>query len=203
MLRITGGSLRGRMLMTLPPDDRVRPTTARMRETLFSMLGTGVEGAWVLDLFAGGGTLGIEAMSRGARGALFVERDAAIVALIRKNLATCGLEARATVVREDVERAGVVASIRREAMARFEAWRGFDLIFMDPPYHAGLLAPTLAMLADSTLLAPDAVAIAEHDALAVAKGVAPAWRPMHNRRQGESQVSFWRWRGEATETGRS
>lgn len=202
MLKITGGSLRGRLL-TLPEDDRVRPTTARMRETLFSMLGTRVEGAWVLDLFAGGGTLGIEALSRGARGALFVERDEAVVALIRKNLLSLGLEARAEVRRDTVPGTGIVESIRRAALSRFAGWPGFDLVFMDPPYHSGLLAPTLAMVANATLLAPDAVAVAEHETLAVAKGVAPAWRPMHNRRQGESQVSFWRWRGEVAETGRS
>ncbi|MEO5344872.1 MAG: 16S rRNA (guanine(966)-N(2))-methyltransferase RsmD [Magnetococcus sp. YQC-9] len=201
MVRVSGGVLRGRVLAALP-DERVRPTTGRMRETIFSLLGPRIVDLWVLDLFAGSGILGIEALSRGARAAVFVERDPQIAALLERNLASLRLEARARVCVDSVVRPGVAAQLRQETRTLFDDWRTFDLIFMDPPYHAGLLAPTLAMLAGSALLAPEAMVVAEHETTSVAKGVAPGWRPMHNRRQGESQVSFWQWRGEATKTGR-
>jgi 16S rRNA (guanine966-N2)-methyltransferase len=124
-MRVVAGEFRGRRLAA-PRGMRTRPTADRVREALFSMLGD-VTGACVLDLYAGSGALGIEAMSRGAESAQFVERDARAAAVIERNLAALGLDE--PVLRQDVLR----------FLARHEGM--FDLVFCDPPYDS---APRLA-----------------------------------------------------------
>ena len=119
-MRVVAGEFRGRRLAA-PRGARTRPTADRVREALFSMLGD-VSGARVLDLYAGSGALGIEALSRGADSAVFVERDPRAVAAIERNLASLGLEQQ--VVRQDAVR----------FLARAEGM--FDLVFCDPPYDA-------------------------------------------------------------------
>ena len=128
-MRVVAGEFRGRRLAA-PRGARTRPTADRVREALFSMLGD-VSGARVLDLYAGSGALGIEALSRGAESAVFVERDARAGAVIERNLASLGLEQR--IVRQEVER----------FLARTQGT--FDLVFCDPPYDsASRLAGPLA-----------------------------------------------------------
>jgi 16S rRNA (guanine966-N2)-methyltransferase len=134
-VRVVAGEFRGRRLAA-PRGRRTRPTADRVREALFSMLGD-VSGASVLDLYAGSGALGIEALSRGADSAVFVERDVQAVRMIERNLASLGLEQR--VVRRDV-----VAFLARAEGA-------FDLVFCDPPYDsasrlAGVLSERLPAL---------------------------------------------------------
>jgi 16S rRNA (guanine966-N2)-methyltransferase len=119
-VRVVAGEFRGRRLQA-PRGARTRPTADRVREALFSMLGD-VSGARVLDLYAGSGALGIEALSRGAESALFVERDARAAAAIERNLASLGLDE--PVVRQDAVR----------FLARAKGT--FDLVFCDPPYDA-------------------------------------------------------------------
>jgi 16S rRNA (guanine966-N2)-methyltransferase len=138
-LRIVAGDFKGRRLRA-PRGPRTRPTADRVREALFSMLGQ-VTGARVLDLYAGSGALGIEALSRGAASAVFVERDPRAAAAIAANLDSLGLE----------------AEVQRQDALRFlaRAQGGFDLVFCDPPYDsgariAGSLAERLpAVLADN------------------------------------------------------
>jgi 16S rRNA (guanine966-N2)-methyltransferase len=128
-VRVVAGQFRGRRLQA-PRGMRTRPTADRVREALFSMLGD-VGGARVLDLYAGSGALGIEALSRGAASALFVERDPRAAAVVERNLASLGLEER--VVRQD--------ALRFLARAKGP----FDLVFCDPPYDsASRLAGSLA-----------------------------------------------------------
>jgi 16S rRNA (guanine966-N2)-methyltransferase len=128
-VRVVAGEFRGRRLAA-PRGSRTRPTADRVREALFSMLGD-VSGARVLDLYAGSGALGIEALSRGAKGAVFVERDTRAAAVIERNLASLGLSER--VVRQDA----------LGFLARAEGT--FDLVFCDPPYDsASRLAGPLA-----------------------------------------------------------
>jgi 16S rRNA (guanine966-N2)-methyltransferase len=131
-VRVVAGEFRGRRLAA-PRGARTRPTADRVREALFSMLGD-VSGARVLDLYAGSGALGIEALSRGAESAVFVERDPRAVAAIERNLESLGLE-------EDVQRQDVARFLRRGAGT-------YDLVFCDPPYDsatrlAGLLTEHL------------------------------------------------------------
>jgi 16S rRNA (guanine966-N2)-methyltransferase len=134
-LRVVAGEFKGRRLVA-PRGTRTRPTADKVREALFSMLGD-VEGARVLDLYAGSGALGIEALSRGAASAVFVERDPRAVAAIERNLEP--LDVEATVARADASR----------WLAREEG--RYDLVFCDPPYdvasrQAGVLAERLAAL---------------------------------------------------------
>jgi 16S rRNA (guanine966-N2)-methyltransferase len=146
-LRVVAGTFKGRRLAA-PRGTRTRPTADRVREALFSMLGD-VEGARVLDLYAGSGALGIEALSRGADSAVFVERDAPAVAAIERNLAAVGVEAK--VLRQDVMRflAGADGP--------------FDLVFCDPPYDsASRLAGPLAERLPA-LIAEDARIVTESD----------------------------------------
>jgi len=122
-VRIAGGELRGRRIQV--PDRGVRPTSGRAREAVFDVLGPRlVRGATVLDLYAGTGALGIEALSRGAREARFLEGSPAVARALRENLARLGLSERGTVHRADLARAELPA----------EAGGPFDLVFLDPPY---------------------------------------------------------------------
>jgi len=132
--------------------DRLRPTAARVRAGLYDSLGEWVAGRAVLDLFAGTGALGIEALHRGARRAVFVECDAARVRALREQLRRQGLEQRAVVRREDA-----VEAPRRLA----RAGEVFDLVLLDPPYGTGLIARSLAVIADSGVLASGGLIVAE------------------------------------------
>jgi 16S rRNA (guanine966-N2)-methyltransferase len=138
-MRVTGGRLAGRRLR-VPRGDRVRPTADRVRESLFAHLDHrgALVGRRVLDLFAGSGALGIEALSRGAREAVFVERVPPVVAALRANLEALDLAAEARVVRADVR-----SALRRLAAAG----ERFELILLDPPYGDPHLAEILEGLA--------------------------------------------------------
>lgn len=124
-MRVVTGIARGKNLITLPGDD-LRPTGARVKEGLFSAIQFDVEGRRVCDLFAGCGQLGIEALSRGAERAVFVDESAAAVNVIKDNLKNCGLEKNATVIKNDF---ASYLSFCKET---------FDIIFIDPPYRKGL-----------------------------------------------------------------
>jgi len=151
-MRIVAGQARGRKLAA-PPGREVRPTSDRVREALFSILGPAVRGARVLDLFAGSGALGIEALSRGAAHAVFVDRAGAAVATVRRNLEATGFTARARVVRADALRA--LDRLGREGAA-------FDLAFVDPPYSGGLREAALARLVARGVLAAAGRVVVEH-----------------------------------------
>jgi 16S rRNA (guanine966-N2)-methyltransferase len=148
-MRVTGGELGGRRLVA--PPSGVRPTADRVREALFARL-SDLDGVCVLDLYAGTGALGIEALSRGAERAVFVERSHASLAALRRNLRTLELDERARVVRGDV----------RSALRRLsgEGLR-FDLVLADPPYADRELSAPLALLVSGRLLAPGATVVVE------------------------------------------
>jgi len=147
-MRVTGGSLAGRVLRA--PRSGARPSADRVREALFARLD--VSDAWVLDLYAGSGALGIEALSRGAVGCAFVERSAHCAAVLRENLAALALGERAELIAGDAVRA-----LRRLA----EAGRRFDLVLLDPPYASDEAGRALAALAGSELLPEGAMVVIE------------------------------------------
>jgi len=153
--RITGGTLRGRILAT-PRGDGVRPTTSRVRESIFSILGHQLGGLSVLDLCAGAGTLGIEAASRGARSVVFVENDRGHAQSLRKNLELLDGLAEHQVIQADA--AGAARILLRQG-ARF------DLVFLDPPYASDVAERTLTSLgaAAPELLNDDARIAVETD----------------------------------------
>jgi 16S rRNA (guanine966-N2)-methyltransferase len=149
VMRVIAGRLGSRRLRAAPKG--VRPTGDRVRESLFAALGD-VEGARVLDLFAGTGALGIEALSRGAGYAVFVERARASLAVLRGNLADLELGATSQVLPIDAQRALALLAGRHEC---------FDLILVDPPYDAGLGAPVLESLLRLELVAPGGSVVVE------------------------------------------
>ena len=144
-MRVITGSARGRKLQE-PKDPSVRPTTDMVKEAIFSIVQFDVPGRRVLDLFAGTGQLGIEALSRGARECVFVDNSPASLALVRKNLAICGMEG--TVVRSD-------------ALAFLRHAGKFDLVFVDPPYQAGLYGDVLDALFSFDILNEGGIILVE------------------------------------------
>ncbi|MCS7294824.1 MAG: 16S rRNA (guanine(966)-N(2))-methyltransferase RsmD [Chloroflexota bacterium] len=175
-LRVTGGEARGTPLAE-PRGVRLRPTTGLVREALFNILGEKVRGARVLDLFAGTGALGIEALSRGAASAVFVERDRETCQTILRNLAAAGYAERGTVIRGRLP----------EALQWIEG--PFDIVLLDPPYGAPEGGETLAAV--SRLLAPGGVVVYEH-----ASRYNPPGRPtglvlVDERTYGDTTLSFY------------
>ena len=185
-LRIVAGAWRGRRIAV--PRGAVRPTADRVREAWMSIVGPALDGARVLDLCAGSGALGLEALSRGADHADFVEKDPKVLATLRANLATLGAEARALVHRSEALRfleteGGQAASaIPRDPMPRW------DVAFADPPYHQG----TAVALAERWLRAPFAAIFGiEHEAaLTLPEAVAPA--TSDRRPYGDTALTIYR-----------
>jgi len=182
-VRIVGGRLRGRTLAA-PKGDAVRPTSDRTRESLFNILAHAyadpVTGARVLDLFAGTGALGIEALSRGAAFALFVDDGAEARALIRQNIDTLGLGAATRVFRRDATRLGAAHPVEP-----------FSLVFLDPPYRKGMAERALASLREGGWLVPDALVVVEEAADA---GLAPpeGFAELERRTYDDTVIAFLR-----------
>ena len=147
-MRVITGSARGRMLKTLK-GDATRPTTEKVKEAIFSAVQFNIEGRRVLDLFAGSGQLGIEALSRGAITATFVDSSREAVGIIRENLQTTGFTAQSIVLCRDAQ--SVLIGITE----------AFDLVFVDPPYALNKIPSLLPALLPH--LAPGATVICEHE----------------------------------------
>jgi 16S rRNA (guanine966-N2)-methyltransferase len=182
-MRIVGGELRGRALAS-PPGTAIRPTADRLRQAVFDILvhahGDPLRGARVLDLFAGTGALGIEALSRGAAYALFVETGAEARATIRRNIEAFGLTGRTRVFRRDATSLGPAGNIAP-----------FDLAFADPPYGQGSGERALAAAISGGWLTPGALAVLE-EAAATDIVPVPGLEAVDTRRFGGSQVAFFR-----------
>ena len=186
-MRIVGGQFRGRPLAA-PSDDRTRPTSDRVRESVFNILEHGVAdfslaGVRVLDLFAGTGALGLEALSRGGVFCLFVEEDAAARGLIRRNIETLGLT-------------GVTKVFRRDATDLGPAGNrgGFGLVFLDPPYEKGLAPRALASAAAGGWLCAGAIAVIE-DSKRAAIALPASFTAIAQRTWGDTLVLFTRFAG--------
>ena len=151
-MRVIAGSARSMPIRTIKGMD-ARPTTDRTKETLFNILQTRIPSCRFLDLFAGTGAIGIEALSRGASAAFFVEKDRRMQALIEENLRFTKLIDRAKIIKGDV--AAVLPTLAAED--------AFDIIFMDPPFRKDLEKNTLLLLADLSLLADDGMIVVEAD----------------------------------------
>src|SRR5215210_82372 len=182
MMRIVGGRLRGRAL-TGPKNDAIRPTADRLRESLFNILlhgyGDPVTGARVLDLFAGTGALGLEAMSRGAAFALFVDDGAEARALIRGNVEALGLGGTTRIFRRDASKLGAVHPVEP-----------FSLVFADPPYGRELAELALASARDGRWLTPEALIVAEEAANAFQ--VPPGFEEVERRAYDDTEFTFLR-----------
>jgi 16S rRNA (guanine966-N2)-methyltransferase len=183
-MRIVGGRLRGRPLAA-PRGNAIRPTSDRLRESLFNILehGYGLPGGStrVLDLFAGTGALGLEALSRGAAYALFVEASVEGRGLIRTNIEALALTGATRILRRDATdlgRAGTIAP--------------FDLVFADPPYGKGLGEKAVASAAAGGWLAPGALCVLEERA-GVEDALSAEFQALDRRTTGDSQLTFAQW----------
>lgn len=189
-MRVIAGSLKGRRLTT-PSWDGLRPTSDRLRETLFNVLSFRAVGARVLDLFAGTGALGIEAYSRGAALVVFVERDPRAETLIRENLRRCGIAE--TPAGGGAQQGCVI--IRATAARALETMRGrvdvtpFDIVLLDPPYEQ---APETALDGVDAVVAASGVAVLEHATRTQAPERAGRLVRYRDLPSGDSTLSFYR-----------
>lgn len=182
-MRITGGEFGGRNLF-VPKTGDIRPTQDRVREALFSMLQTEIPGCDFLDLFAGTGSAGLEALSRGAASATFVELNPKHIDVLRRNIGTLAGPGRAA----DVVRADVYRWLGRYA------GEGFSVAFADPPYALGEekgYACVLATLAERGVVRPGGVFAAEMTA-AQKVDPAPGWELVRERDYGKTRLALWR-----------
>jgi 16S rRNA (guanine966-N2)-methyltransferase len=182
-MRIVGGRFRGRGL-SAPKTQAIRPTADRLRESLFNILAhthdDPIEGARVLDLFAGTGALGLEALSRGAAFALFVDDGAEARALLRANVETLGLGGAIKIFRRDATKLGPVSPLMP-----------FSLAFLDPPYGKGMAERALASARDGGWLVPDALVVVEE--AAESKFSAPdGFAEIKRRDYGDTELVFLR-----------
>jgi 16S rRNA (guanine(966)-N(2))-methyltransferase RsmD len=180
-LRIIGGTLRGKKLRPLRGMN-IRPTTDFVRESIFNILADRVQGAVVLDLFAGTGTLGIEALSRGAASATFVDNRRQAIGNILENVAACHLAEQTQILKRDISRGlGFLKATGRT----------FDLVFMDPPYEKGFVVKTLESLGRCHCVGSNACVVAEHSLREELPGKAGGFQQTRKRKYGNTLVSFY------------
>jgi len=182
-MRIIGGEARGRRFV-LPDGLNIRPTSDRIKESLFNILPV-VEGLRFLDLFAGTGSVGMEALSRGAVRAVFVDEDRRCIDAIRVHLTRFGFGRRQECFSTTADRAVQTLGERGER---------FDVIFMDPPYDEGFVGRTLQTINDSRILAEDGMVSVQHSARESDEETAGRLKRMDERVYGDSVLSFWKWR---------
>jgi 16S rRNA (guanine966-N2)-methyltransferase len=188
-MRIIAGTFRSRQLKSLK-GMALRPTSDKLRETLFNVLGKLVVDSRFVDLFAGTGAVGIEALSRGARAAIFVEKYPPAVALIKKNLESLEIRKAARVLPLDT-----LQSLKRLAAEPAAANARIDILFLDPPYAEKLqYANVLSFLGEMNLLAENAVVIAEHQRSLDLPETFGKLERVRVLRQGDAALSFFRFR---------
>lgn len=184
-MRITGGQFGGRNLK-VPKSDLIRPTQDRVREAVFNIIQFELPGKDFLDLFAGSGAVGIEALSRGADKVVFVEKERRHLAVLKENLSALRLEEQSG--SPDVIAADVYAFINRYSGP------GFDIVFADPPYALGEekgYASVLATAAARGLVRPGGLFIAEMTAVQNAEET-PGWELVRDRIYGKTRICLWR-----------
>lgn len=178
-MRILSGKYKGRVLK-MPKG--IRPTQDKVRKALFDILRGWIEDARVLELFAGSGAVGIEALSEGAKGAVFIEQDSQCVKVIQENLQALG-----------IKDALVLAVDACSAVQKFAAQKkAFELVFLDPPYYEDMAKKTLQCLGDYDILTANGLAVVEHfkrDQLPEKAGTLVLWRM---EKYGDSMLSFYR-----------
>jgi 16S rRNA (guanine966-N2)-methyltransferase len=180
-MRIISGQTKGRALRA-PRGRGVRPTSSKVREALFSILSERIEGAFVLDLFAGSGALGIEALSRGAAGVVFVDQAAESLRALVANIDACGYGDRATVHRGNslkfLKEPGTYAG-------------SFDVVLADPPYHTGILRKLLPLLSRGDIMKPSGIMVIEHFHKTVLPERIGPLSSFRSERYGDTVLAFY------------
>lgn len=177
MMRVITGSARGRKLETLYGEEVTRPTTESVKEALFSMIQFELEDKKVIDLFAGSGQLGIEALSRGARHCTFLENNREALKIVQKNVTHCGFEDRSNI-------------IFAEASSYLLRKENFDIAFLDPPYNKGLIDKCLPLLLK--LMSDDGIVVCETSANENLPESINGWYADRSRRYGKTKLTLYR-----------
>ena len=184
-MRVIAGEARGRRLEALPGTDVTRPTLSQVKEAMFSIVQFDLPGARVLDLYAGSGQLGIEALGRGAARCVFLDENREAVNIVMKNCKNCGVFDRSRV---NIGEAARFLSACREQ---------FDLVLLDPPYQAELLEAAIAHIARHDLLTPHGMMAAEHPADKTLPALSAPYRMGRTYRYGKIAVTIYHRDGEA------
>ena len=181
-MRVIGGEFKGRRLL-VPRGGKIRPTSDRVREAIFDILGPVWTFQRALDLFAGTGSLGIEALSRGADSGLFIDNSRQSINLVKKNLKICGYEDSGSVIKRDL-RTGLPQAhwIFREKI---------DLVFIDPPYGKGLISRMLEIINENDILSADSVIVAESSKEDILPAVSGSLRLIDTRIYGETKLDIF------------
>ena len=179
-MRVIGGNLKGKKLYSIR-GTTIRPTADRLRESIFNILAFHVQDAVVLDLFAGTGALGIEALSRGAESAVFVDNNRKILSVIERNIKLCAVDKRANIIKWNIiKNLNCLKSIRT----------AFDLVFLDPPYNQNMVKTSLFNLDHSRSLAREACIVVEHSPLEAIPQDLLTFELADQRKYGKTLVSF-------------
>lgn len=177
-MRIITGSLRGRKLSTLE-GEHTRPTADRVKQAVFNILQFDIEGRAVLDLFAGSGQLGLEALSRGARSCVFVENDRDAQRVVEQNIRACGVEAQAR-----LERTDALGFLKRQKAG------SFHMILLDPPYDTGLLEQAAGDVIRFDILTQGGIMVCESKKGAFTPELPPPYRLLRQADYGSTSVAF-------------
>lgn len=204
-MRIIAGSLKGRKLKGFKGDS-IRPTSDRARETLFNVIGASISGSSFLDLFAGTGAVGIEAISRGAQEALLVDSSPVAAGVIMANLDMCGIDIKTRPSKKHSERISSAFTtgsfnesellfLRKDAISAIgklkKQSRRFDFVFFDPPYQEGLYLPVLRLIREHSLLRPGGCIIAEHMSKDILEFPELRFMPAKKVRVGDTSFSWF------------
>ena len=182
-MRIISGKIRGRKIKAVPGFS-TRPTSDRLRETIFNIIARQVAGSVVLDLFSGTGAFGIEAISRGAKQVCLIDNSRAAITIINQNLAICNISLQAKILKWDISK-------NLNCLRNLDT--AFDLVFMDPPYAKGLVRPALINLCKSRSLLDKALIIIEHNGQETFKEPVPNFFLTDQKRYGKTLVSFFQY----------
>ncbi|AIQ35548.1 MULTISPECIES: 16S rRNA (guanine(966)-N(2))-methyltransferase RsmD [Paenibacillus] len=182
-MRVVSGSAKGRPLKSVPGSG-TRPTTDKVKEAVFSMIGPYFEGGAVLDLFAGTGGLGIEALSRGMESAVFVDMEPKSIDTIRANLKATNLEAKAQVYRNEAGRA--LSALEKRG-------RVFDLVFLDPPYRLKHGDELMLSMVEKGMLQEDAIIVLEHESNYAYPEDIPGFYRLRQAVYGETTISIYQY----------
>ncbi|WP_427338566.1 16S rRNA (guanine(966)-N(2))-methyltransferase RsmD [Caloranaerobacter sp. DY30410] len=180
-MRVITGTAKGHKLK-VPKGLSIRPTTDRIKESLFNILGNDLEDSVVLDLFAGSGSIGIEFLSRGAKECYFIDNSIISIKTIKENLIKTNLIAKSYVYKNTVERA-----IKKLGARGIK----FDYIFMDPPYEKGLVIPTLEIIAAENLLKEEGIIIIEHESSLDLLNEIISFVKVRENNYGNTKITFY------------
>ncbi|MCP1124845.1 16S rRNA (guanine(966)-N(2))-methyltransferase RsmD [Bacillus sp. AFS018417] len=188
-MRVVSGKCKGHPLKAVP-GNTTRPTTDKVKEAIFNIIGPYFDGGLALDLFGGSGGLGIEALSRGIDKAIFVDRDGKAIKVIHQNLESCRLEAQAEVYRNDAERA-VKALMKREI--------SFDLVLLDPPYKDQKIVSLISIMDQHGLLKENGIVMSEHGVDVELPETIGRLVKVRAENYGITAISIYKYEGEGTE----